>query len=145
LPRPNSATIASLSSNNGSTDIIVTDVGAPRLVVVKNANTGIVVASNYISSGTDNALLDVSSQSSPFRGEISVHSRSNDMAVWASKVFDKIYQGDSFTIIPETRWKPPVVRGYTTGYRNRSRGLLKHSTFARDIARGDDIEYFTDG
>lgn len=146
MPQPHSASIASFSSNDASTNIAVRDVGSPRLVVVKNANTGITVASDYIASGTDNALLDVSSQDNPFRGEITVHNRNSDLgAGWTSRVFDKIFHGDSFVLIVDTHYNPPIVRGQTWGFQNRVPKLLKFSRFTTEIMQGEDNEYVTDG
>lgn len=118
-------------------------MGAGRLVELKNNDTGNVIGSVFLSGSStlNDATIDVSSQANPFRGEISVFDRNSPYGVWTSKVFDKIYRGDTFSVLVKSTYNPPIARGYEYGYRNGVPTLLKPSRFMRDVMTGDDVEF----
>ena len=140
-PQTHSATLSSLSSNDGSNNIIVKSVGWPRVVIVKNANTGATVGSHWLTDPTNDATINVSSQPNPFRGEISVTDRNSPYGIWTSKIFEKIYRGDSFALIAENKYNPPIVRGYAPGFQDRVPKMLKYSQFTTETVQGHDDEY----
>ena len=132
-----------MSSNDGSTSIVVKDVGAGRLVEIKNANTGNVVGSVFLSgqSTLNDATISVSTQSNPFNGEISVSDRNSPYGMWTSKVFDKVYYGDSFVLIVKPTYNPFAHREYVWGHQDRVPTLLRPSRFIRDLQEGRDDEF----